>query len=154
MVDSEKTLHDLISSSLYQERLDALCSRSIISINAQYSDVIFKFDRNRLELSGLSVGDVKNLLDEEWGSFFEFCVRKIEFFKIKEDVQEFPKGEEVESFEQNEKLLGFSRGILIMYAIEFLLAIKGIKLLEEYAKKSRIPQSRQYSKDVFSLIGK
>ncbi|WP_321880667.1 hypothetical protein [Paraburkholderia bannensis] len=152
MVDSEKTLRDLIFSSLYQERLDALCSRAIISTHDQYSDVIFKFDRDRLELSGLGVGDVKNLLDEEWERFFEFCVRKIEFFKT-EEVQEFPEGEEVESFEQNEKLLGFSRGILIMYAIEFLLAIKGVKFLEEYTKKSRIPQSRKYSKDVLSLIG-
>ncbi|WP_322094725.1 hypothetical protein [Paraburkholderia bannensis] len=117
MVDSEKTLRDLIFSSLYQERLDALCSRAVISTHDQYSDVIFKFDRNRLELSGLGVDDVKKLLDEEWGSFFEFCVRKIEFFKTKEDVQECPKREEVESFGQNEKLLGFSRGILIMYAI-------------------------------------
>jgi hypothetical protein len=152
MVDQEKDLRELIFSALYQERLDELCTRSGVSIYSQYNDVIFKFDKNRFELSALDLTDVTKLLTDEWVRFSEFCVSKIELFRAREMKQDFPKGEEVEKFDQKEKLLGFSRGILIMYAIEFLLGIKGKDFLGDYVKKSRIPGAKQYVSEVMSLL--
>jgi hypothetical protein len=152
MVDQEKDLRELIFSALYRERLDELCTRSGVSIHSQYNDVVFKFDKNRFELSALDLIDVTGLLTDEWVRFSEFCVSKIEFFRARKIKQDFPKGEEVEKFDQKEKLLGFSRGILIMYAIEFLLGVKGRDFLGDYVKKSRIPGAKQYVSEVMSLL--
>ena len=85
--------------------------------------------------------------------FVSFCVAKIESFKAKADEQEYPEGEEVEDFDRKEQQLGFSRGILVMYAIEFLLGCKGRQNLEEYVKKARIPFAKKYVKDILNLIG-
>ena len=99
-----------------------------------------------------NVGDIDALVRTCDRGFISFCVAKIELFKKKAAMQEFPKGEEVEDFDQREKLLGFSRGLLLMYAIEFLLGCKGQQNLDEYIRKARIPSAKKYVKDILDLI--
>ncbi|AKV00548.1 hypothetical protein AKJ09_07211 [Labilithrix luteola] len=84
--------------------------------------------------------------------FIDFCVAKIQRFEKQDAKQDFPKGEEVETFDQKERALGFSRGILLMYSIEFLLGLEGPQRLEAYVKKARIPSAKKYVKDVVDLI--
>ncbi|WP_419690690.1 hypothetical protein ACN22W_35565 [Burkholderia theae] len=152
MVEDIQGLYEFAFSPQYQEVLDELCGREGISIHAQYNDVIFRFDKGRVEASGLGSDEIKALVQEKDKRFIDFCAAKINFFRTHETKQDFPKGEEVEDFDKKEKILGFSRGILVMYAIEFLLGIKGQQYLEEYVKKSRIPAAKKYVKDVMELI--
>lgn len=152
MVDDAEGLYEFAFSPRYQERLDEVRKRTGISIHAQYDDVIFKFDKGRVAASGVSPRDIETLVRVHDDRFIDFCVAKIEFFKKNAVEQEFPKGEEVEEFDQKEQVLGFSRGILLMYAIEFLLGAKGRQYLDEYVKKARIPNAKKYVKDILDLI--
>ncbi|QCP54366.1 hypothetical protein FAZ95_36100 [Trinickia violacea] len=145
-------LYEFAFSPQYQKCLDEVCKRTGILIYAQYGDVIFKFDKGRVEVSGMSLRDIEALVQTYNDTFINFCVAKIEFFKKNAVGQEFPKGEEVEEFDQKEQVQGFSRGILLMYAIEFLLAAKGREHLEEYVKTARIPHAKKYVKDILDLI--
>ncbi|WP_420212020.1 hypothetical protein ACN8ZM_18815 [Burkholderia aenigmatica] len=152
MVMDIKNIYEFTFSSPYQEVLDELCEIGGISIHEKYDDVIFNFDKIRIENSGINPGEIEGLVIVKNRRFIDFCAAKIGFFKTQEARQDFPKGEEVEDFDQKEKLIGFSRGILLMYGIEFLLGLKGQQVLESYVKKSRIPGAKKYVKDVLALI--
>ena len=152
MVENTKDLYNFILSAQYKNILDQLVDLTGISIYTEYDETIFKFDKNRLEMSNVSLHDMETLMQTDNSQFISFCAAKIELFKSQPNKQEFPKGEETEDFDQKEQLLGFSRGILAMYAIEFLLARKGQKDLEEYAKKARIPFAKKYAQDILKLI--
>lgn len=150
-----KDLQDLYEFSLsphYQAPLDEVCKQTGVSIHERYDEFIFQLDKEGIEASGVRPRDIEELVLMPGGRFIRFCVAKIEFFKKHAIEQEFPQGEEVEQFDQKEKLLGFSRGILLMYAVEFLLGETGGQYLEEYAKKARIPNAKKYVKEVLRLI--
>jgi hypothetical protein len=117
MVDDNQDMYGFILSSQYQRILDEVIKQTGISLHTQYSDVIFTFDKTRVEASGVPLQDIDALVRTCDRGFISFCVAKIELFKKPAAMQEFPKGEEVEDFDQREKLLGFSRGLLLMYAI-------------------------------------
>src|ERR1700744_4515905 len=122
MVNTVKDLYEFTSSDTYSKAIESLAKLCSISIYPRYDEVLFKFDERRVISSQLNPRDIKDLILEENSAFLKFCQSKLGYFKEKTNDQEYPKGEGVEKFNQNERSEGYSKGILIAYAIEFLRA--------------------------------
>lgn len=152
MVDTTQNLYEFISSDAYGKVIEPLARLCSISIYPRYDEVLFKFDERKVIASQLDPVEIKNLILEEDAGFLKFCQNKLGYFKDKPNEQEHPKGESIEKFDQNEKSKGYSKGILISYAIEFLLAKTGGTHLSDYLKKERIPFAKKYEKEIISLI--
>lgn len=62
MVDDNQDMYGFILSSQYQKILDEVIKQTGISLHTQYSDVIFTFDKTRIEASGLPLQDIEELV--------------------------------------------------------------------------------------------
>ena len=123
-----------------------------INVLSEYSEVVENRDMQKMQVAQMTNSDAFNILRNEYSLFEKFVLSKIVKFENVKTVEDFPKGEEVEEEDNNETVLGYSFGFLLIYLIEYFLLSRKPEALEAYLKAIRIPQAAKYSKDLQKIF--
>lgn len=144
MVGDAQEVKSIVLCEQYQSIVKSIKDATGIEIFEDYEDVMASIDSKRFALSGLSCNEVMESLKDK-NSLFKFSINKIT--KINKSIEQ-------DGYEPSElvKSHGYSQGFLLANLMEFAIAKRGHKELEQYLKVSRIPDWKAYAKEVLSFI--
>lgn len=145
-------MQEFVSSPLYHSICLAIAKTIPITIISDYSDTMANLDIQRIVNSNLSIKELQNTLINNKDELINYSINKYKMTYIDEEIEDYPIGEEVEERPTNIKYTGYSKGFLLMNLIEYSLMKRGNQELEEYLKKSRIPQAKKYAKEIKSFL--
>lgn len=106
----------------------------------------------RLNNSALTIKELQDVMVTDRDKLIRYSISKFRSTHNVEEIEEYPIGESTDEKPTNIEISGYSRGFLLMNLIEYTLAKQGIQVLEEYLKKSRIPQAKKYAKDIMTFL--
>jgi hypothetical protein len=143
----------IISSQGYRDSVDELKKALGITVMANYEDVFARLDAAAITRSGLDGSEIESLISQCSSELKAYSVKKHRALNGLPDEQEYPVGEEPSDEDKDSNVVskGYAPGFLLANAIEFLLARKGVELLQKYLKESRIPKANVYSKQVMKF---
>lgn len=147
-------MKDIINSMQYQDLLNSVQEISKIKILDEYGYLLASRDEQNMKLANLSKEKLIKLIEIDKDLIIRFAIYKIDKFRNTKIDQEYPKGEEVEKENDNEKVLGYSRRFLLMYIIEYYLLKSNPSELKRYLKAIRIPYASKYEKELKELYSK
>ena len=144
----------IINSTEYGQLLKELQKKIKLRILSDYSDNAANRDDKKLNVADMSEDDVLDIINNDKKYFQYFILEKI---RAHEDVgaeEEYPKGEEVEEEDANELTLGYARGFVLLYAVEYYLLKNNPIFLEKYLKETRVPQAKKYARELDIIFKK
>lgn len=144
MTDDTQEVKSIILCEQYQSIVDSIKKATEIKIHEDYNDVLASMDSKRLALSGLSYDEVMESLKDK-PSLLTYSINK--FKNIHKDIEQ-------DGYEPSTliKSHGYAQGFLLANLMEFEIAKRGHKELEQYLKASRIPDWKNYAKEVSSFM--
>ncbi|KXB37930.1 hypothetical protein HMPREF1869_00228 [Bacteroidales bacterium KA00251] len=145
----------IINSIQYQSIVDNIQRRIKSKILSEYRDTAARRDEQKMKLANLSGVEIMKVLETDKDNFIKFSLCKMQKFENVEIDEEYPIGEKPEQEDDNETILGYSKGFLLSYLIEYYLLKNNPSELESYLKAVRIPNARKYNnelKEVYSNI--
>lgn len=145
----------IINSIQYQSIVDNIQRRIKSKILSEYRDTATRRDEQKMKLANLSGVEIMKVLETDKDNFIKFSLCKMQKFENVEIDEEYPIGEKPEQEDDNETILGYSKGFLLSYLIEYYLLKNNPSELESYLKAVRIPNARKYNnelKEVYSNI--
>lgn len=150
-----KIAKQIIDSEQYQNFIDIVRKKTQLRVLDDYKNTAEERDNKRIEVSGMTLDDFYDIFHNHKGNFsrFVFCkMGKYENIKIDE---EYPSGEDNSGNNDGEEnIIGYSRGFILMYLIEyFLLKNKPLELIN-YLKTMRIPNAVKYEKELQRIYTK
>jgi hypothetical protein len=143
----------IISSQGYRDAVDELKKALSITVMTTYEDVFARLDAAAIARSGLHGNEIESLISQCSSELKAYSIKKHRALNGLPDEQEYPVGEEPSEEDKDSNIVskGYAPGFLLANAIEFLLANKGLELLQKYLKESRIPKVNAYSKQVMKF---
>ncbi len=144
MTDSTQEVKSIILCEQYQSIVDSIKKATNIKIHEDYNDILASMDSKRFALSGLSYGEIMESLKDE----FSLLIYSINKFKnIQKDIEQ-------DGYQPSTliKSHSYAQGFLLANLMEFEIAKRGHKELEQYLKASRIPHWKNYAKEVLSFM--
>ncbi|MNG07840.1 hypothetical protein D3C84_911600 [compost metagenome] len=144
---------NIISSQSYKDSVGELKKTLGISVMANYEDVFARLDTAAITRSGLDCNEIESLISQCSNELKTYSVKKYRALNGLPDEQEYPVGEVPSEEDKDSNIVskGYAPGFLLANAIEFLLARKGMEMLQKYLKDSRIPKANAYSKQVMKF---
>lgn len=145
---------NVVNSDQYQSLIDVLAKRIKLKILNEYRDATAIRDEQKMEIAHLSDSQSIYLLEKDKDNFSKYVLLKMQKFENAKIDEEFPIGEETESEDDNETILGYSRSFLLIYLIEYFLLKTNPSELESYLKVTRIPNAKKYEKELKEIYSK
>lgn len=145
----------IINSIQYQSIVDNIQRRIKSKILSEYRDTAARRDEQKMKLANLSGVEIMKVLETDKDNFIKFSLCKMQKFENVEIDEESPIWKKTEQEDDNETILGYSKGFLLSYLIEYYLLKNNPSELESYLKAVRIPNARKYNnelKEVYSNI--
>lgn len=146
----------IINSSQYQSIVDNIQRRIKLKILSEYRDTAARRDEQKMKLANLSGEEIMKVLETDKDDFIQFSLCKMQRFENVKIDEEYPIWEKPEQEDDNETILGYSKGFLLLYLIEYYLLKNNPSELEPYLKAIRIPNARKYKnelKEIYSKTG-
>jgi hypothetical protein len=144
----------IINSNQYQSLIEDIRKRTKLKILTEYRETAANRDEQKIKLAHLSEENIFAVIDTKTDSFKKFALLKMQKFENLQVVEEYPEGEELEEEDNNETILGYSKGFLFMYLIEYILLKDKPDELLNYLKSVRIPQAKKYEKELKEIYNK
>ncbi|MCQ3032301.1 hypothetical protein NLO88_16720 [Pseudomonas syringae] len=144
MTDGTQEVKSIILCEQYQSIVDSIKKATNIKIHEDYNDILASMDSKRFALSGLSYDEVMESLKDKL-SLLTYSINK--FKNIQKDIEQ-------DGYEPSTpiKSHGYAQGFLLANLMEYEIAKRGHKELEQYLKASRIPGWKNYAKEVLSFM--
>jgi len=111
-------------------------------------------NKHSMEVANLSIENAIKILNEQADDLLKFVELKMQKYENVKFQEEFPKYEKPQSYNDNEQILGYSKGFLITYLIEFYLLKNSPSELVSYLKVYRIPYAKKYEKELKDIYNK
>ncbi|MCD5973497.1 hypothetical protein [Pseudomonas quasicaspiana] len=144
MTDDTQEVKSIILCEEYQSIVNSIKKATNIKIHEDYNDILASMDSKRFALSGLSHDEVMESLKDK-PSLLTYSINK--FKNIQKDTEQ--DGHEPSTLIKSH---GYAQGFLLANLMEFEIAKRGRKELEQYLKASRIPDWKNYAKEVLSFM--
>ncbi|NBF12636.1 hypothetical protein [Pseudomonas sp. Fl4BN1] len=144
MLDHIQEIKSIIFCEKYESIVNAIKSAAGIEIFQEYEDVMVAIDARRIALSGVSYKEIQEALNDGEG-LLKFSINKLA--KKDQDVEQ-------EGYEPSVlvKCHGYSKAFLLINLVDLIVARRGSKELEQYFKSSRIPDWKNYAKEVLNFV--
>ncbi|MCQ2995614.1 hypothetical protein NLO95_16010 [Pseudomonas syringae] len=144
MTDGTQEVKSIILCEQYQSIVNSIKKATEIKIYEGDDDILASIVSKRLALSGLSYDEIMESLKDEF-SLLTYSINK--FKNIQKDIEQ-------DGYEPSTpiKSHGYAQGFLLANLMEFEIAKRGHKELEQYLKASRIPHWKNYAKEVLSFM--
>ncbi|MHC5310653.1 hypothetical protein ACYSNM_11415 [Myroides sp. LJL116] len=149
-----ETVKNIIDSSNYQNLLNSINKRTKIKIYEHYRDTVAARDQEKLKMAHLSGDQAVSLLGSDEDIFTEFVLLKLQKFENAIIDQQYPLGEEPEQENDNETVLGYSKGFLLLYLIEYFLLKTNPSELGPYLKAIRVGNAKKYERELKEIYSK
>jgi hypothetical protein len=144
----------IVESIDYQNLIKYIKEKTNIKILDEYRETAALRDNQKINLANLSTDVAINIIKNEFDKLFSFTILKLCKYENVKMEEEYPKGEEVEEEGNNETILGYSQGFLLMYLIEYYLLKENPSNLLTYLKAIRIPHASKYEKELKEIYSK
>jgi hypothetical protein len=146
-----KEIQDFINGSLYKTALNKLEQKYKITTNGEeLPSVLFKYDANKIHLSGATLSDLENILSNSLTSFLKYIAIKLVVLQDEPDEQEGNDEKDV-TISVDDPYEDF----LIIHLLEYYLITSDAGNLINYLKKIKIPYSKKYCeqlKKIYALL--
>jgi hypothetical protein len=146
-----------ISGNDYSKLIENLKEVIKIEVNENLpSNNNLNHDISRLKSAKLEIKELVLLIESEKNRIIDFIVAKLKKYNNVEDIQEYPKGEELEKDEKDVRLkvLPYYKNFIVLYLIEFYLLKNNPSELESYLKSIRISNAKKYEKELKEIYSK
>ncbi len=142
----------IIQSAEYENLIKFVEDKILLKILNDYRDNAAARDEDKLNKANASSEDILKIITLEKTQFIKYLFAKIKQFENVKFKDDFPEGEEIEEEEDNETILGYAKGFILLYAIEFFLLKNGDnQKIETWLKECRVPQSKRYAKQLLKI---
>lgn len=146
----------VIESEAYANCINSIENKIYLKILDKYKENMANRDSGKMDKANVSSLEIINILEEDRIEFLDFLFSKIKKYENVKFKEDYPKGESPEEEEDNEEVLGYAKGFILLYAIEFFLLKNRPTDLESYLKETRVPQAKKYAKElnvIYSGLG-
>lgn len=140
-------LMDFFEYSPYKTILTDSCHRLGLKINDEFPEILYQYDLKKLTSSGLTISELKKVIDKCSNSFSYFVMMK--FREDPGDLDGELPPNEMPGEEDRAKVveqLPVYRNFLIGYIVEFALIDQRPDNLVEYLKCVRVSHASSYGK--------
>lgn len=147
----------VIESEAYIDCINSIENKVSLKILDKYRENMANRDSDKMDKANVSSLEIINILEEDRIEFLDFLFSKIKKYENVKFKEDYPKDEEPEDEDNNEEVLGYAKGFILLYAIEFFLLKNRPTDLERYLKETRVPQAKKYAKElstIYSSLGR
>lgn len=144
----------VIVSSEYQSFIKEIQKKTKIKILEEYRETAEMRDNQKMDFANLLANQAIEIIKEDYSRLYRFTLLKLKKYENIKTEEEYPVDEEVEEEENNETILGYSQGFILLYLIEFYLLTSNPNKLLPYLKTIRVPNASKYEKELKSLYDK
>lgn len=144
----------VIESEVYTDYINFVENKVVLKVLEKYRENTAIRDADKMSKAKVTSSEILDLLindKEQFTAYIFSKIKKYENVKFKED---YPKGEEPEKEESNEEVLGYAKGFILLYAVEYFLLKETPEDLEFYMKETRVPQAKKYTKELKEIYSK
>lgn len=141
----------VITSEEYTHFINLLQGKVCLKILEKYNENMCKRDSYKMSAANVFASDIINVLTNDavrFSNFINCKIKKYENVKLKGD---FPKNKLNEEEFTDEKILGYAKNFILLYAIEYFLLQNKPEDLESYLRITRVPQSKKYASELKSI---
>ena len=140
----------LVESKVYRNYLILIEKKVGLKILDKYRDNTAKRDADKMSKAEVNAIALKSILENDKSIFTEFVFSKIRKFDKLELKEDYPL-QSLEQEDNNEQILGYAKGFVLQYLIEYHLLKYNSEKLELYNLSCRIPQAKKYAKQLIEI---
>lgn len=143
----------IVESMYYQNLMVQIKEKTHIKIIDEYRDTAALRDSQKLHLANLPTDAAISIIKQDFDELLNFTILKLCKYENVKTEEEYPNGEKPEEEDNNETILGYSQGFLLMYLVEYYLLKEHPNNLIQYLKSVRIPYASKYAKELKNIYG-
>ncbi|GHC57480.1 hypothetical protein [Ulvibacter litoralis] len=144
----------VIESDVYTNYINFIENKVVLKILDKYRENAAIRDSDKMNKANVSASSIIDILTNDKDKFTAYVFSKIKKYENVKFKEDYPEGEEPEEEDNNEQILGYAKGFILLYAIEYYVLKHNPDSLEAYIKECKIPQASKYTKELKQIYRK